>query len=102
MAAHSGQKFCLRLRRAQVTEGGVFTLSVVEDFDVVEDVCEDLWRVGEDMITHRGGFVAAEGRFLRTACGHDSSLHVVRADRREPSGNRRGSELDARLVRLPV
>ena len=43
----------------------MFAVSVVEDFGVVEDVGAHLVFVGEDVVTHCGGFVATEERLHR-------------------------------------
>lgn len=51
---------------------GVFTVSVVEDFDVVEEVDAHLVFVVQDLIAHRGGFVATEERFHRGPAGAGS------------------------------
>lgn len=52
-APHGGQKFCLSLHRAQVAQGGVFAVSIVEDFNVIENIGAHLGFVGKDVLTHR-------------------------------------------------
>lgn len=81
IAPFGGQKFCLRLHRAEVAQGDVFAVAVVEDFDVVEDGGADLGLVGEDVVAHGGGFVAAKERFhgrvvAAVALGADAREHL--------------------------
>ena len=59
LAPHGGQKFRLGLERTEVAEPGMFSEAVVEDFDIVEDVGAQRSFIGENMVAHRGGFVAA-------------------------------------------
>ena len=60
-----GQNFGFGLHRTQVAQRGGFAVSVVEDFDVFEDVGPQLGLIGKDVIAHCGGFVTAIKRFHR-------------------------------------
>ena len=56
--AHGGQIFLLCLGRTQIPQRSVFPETIIEHFDVVEDVGAQLSLIGKGMSTHCGGFVA--------------------------------------------